>query len=356
MEYSEQTARLVLTMSDQPGFLVQDNHILFANEAAGTLGIKQGEALARIVTFSTRLPASQTPQQTTCVLMGQHYSASVVQLEQSMLVLLRSKTFSPQTLAHAAAAIRSDAQRLEHSLEGLYDAVCSSDPALAKKNTALALKSLYGFMRTAESMDLLQSLRDRSYTLCPEYTDLVPFFEGLLDQARDLLYTRKIRLDADLPKPPARGWVDRWLLTTVFWHMAANAVAGGEGPILVRLRCEDKQSLRLSVRNTCRGASPISLPGLFARHEAPLLPGQGVSIPGFGLDLLRMAAELHGGAMLLTQPSETELEAVFSARIAAPTGAISTPPSYRADGAPRGLVGLAGVLDAEVYDPDGILG
>ena len=90
-------------------------------------------------------------------------------------------------------------------------------------------------------------------------------------------------------------------------------------------------------------------------HRQPFFPLEGVRVPGFGMDLMRQAAELHGGTLVVSEPQKGMVETAFSAEIIPVTGILRSPPAIEFRQGQPGLVGLSGILNTEAYDPRGIL-
>ncbi|WP_019586490.1 sensor histidine kinase [Deinococcus apachensis] len=122
-----------------------------------------------------------------------------------------------------------------------------------------------------------------------------------VDRAREL----RPEADVDLIAPaPVTVWGDRVLLGQAVWNLTANAVLHAPGAtVTVTVGSDSSGGAAVEVRDDGPGVPPGVLARLGEAFYRPDASRAGVGGHGLGLALVRRAAELHGGRLMLESPA-----------------------------------------------------
>lgn len=248
-------------------------------------------------------------------------------------------------------SMRSSAQDLLTFFNALAESPVLETEPLAGQ-AASGLRSLYRLTRSALRLELFVRLQTGKQPLLKTNCEVRGLTEQFCREAEDLLRMAGLRLEVQLPRQPFPACVDWALTSAMLWELISNAAANSlDGVIRLRLTRENLTTLRCSVSN--RPKDPVLPEALFQRHaQAPDFHREGM---GLGLSLVRMAAERHGGSLLLAGSPE-DVTAILTLDVSASEdaglGSLIQIPAAELQG---GLLYLAEVLPPEAYRLEDVL-
>ena len=330
-----------------PAFTVREATVCEANKSAARLGFAQG----------TVLPASffdgedRTRELT---VNGSVYVLRWTETEGCRSCRLAPKAEAPKppavtlaTLNRASGAVRGALQELLTALDGLSDHLDLDDPAVSRRGSA-ALRSVYRLERTAVHMSLFRMLLSGQYPLRRKHTDLSEKLAHLLEEAEDLLRSRQIRLDAQLPERTICCILDWDLVSFIIWELLENAVGEAGSDVSLSVVRRDRRHLIITVQNLPGKPLPEHLQNRWAQE--PETPDE-LGKTGMGLSLVDAAVKCHGGRLLLSADEKGMLTAMACIRLPdREDPALSHRPASPMTSLDLGLTVLSPRLPDEVFD------
>lgn len=347
----------MLCLLPQPAFLVENGILSHVNEAAAGYFLQVGQPVAPMILYGSEEYAdfSDGCLYLTLTLEGQNVGASVSRLENAHLFVLEQPSEVPQLQALALAAME-----LREPLSGILTLADQMLPDLAKENETLQLQTaqmnrrLYQMLRIVGNMsdaaEYAKSAKTPSYHL-----EICGFLKEILEKTAVLTEQTGISLAYELPSAPIFTLASEEKLERAVYNLLSNAIkfAPKGSTVQAKLRYHGKR-LYFSVTNQRTGGD---LPGnLFTRY----LREPGLEDPlnglGLGMVLVRSAAALHGGAVLVDQ-TEDGIRVTLSMQVRQSKEAALRSPVLSIDYAgerDHGLIELSDVLPAGAYDTDHI--
>lgn len=352
MEQFDQEKIMAFTDTlSQPAFAVKDGLVCYANAAFSAFQIGVGTPLHSF--FGADEPFN-TEAEFACTVAGISCKARIFPQVDCAFYILRQQeqTVSVHALAHSVKSIRSSLHGMYNALAGLSDFVESAESEPYQTSFNGILQGIYRLERTAQNLDLLQKLSCGSYAFDPEQTDMVGCLSAILEHAKDLLLYAGIRLEYELPEKLFNGNLDRTLFEAVFWNALSNAAANTKNGTVCVTAAHRGNFLQLTFRS---GGTLLAQPKLFARYQRAVdeLPANSGS--GFGLSVIRMAAERHGGTVLFSEKPGEEVAFMVTLDLTRPVTANVRSPLPVEATLSKGLVHLSELLPREAYDSRDIL-
>jgi PAS domain S-box-containing protein len=142
--------------------------------------------------------------------------------------------------------------------------------------------------------------------LNPEQVDARPVVSAALEAVRPAAESRKVTLEASLPREPRYLWADPARMQQVVGNLLANAVKftapGGRVQVTVESRGPD---LEIAVRDTGKGIAAEFLPHVFERfRQADSSITRNHGGLGLGLAIVKHIVELHRGRVEASSAGE----------------------------------------------------
>lgn len=336
------TIRL-LELLPWPGFCVSGGQILSANHAARQLLLPTEGAVAPLL--GNDAPEYDAFSEGTLYLtlrLGERsLPATVRRLDGCDLFTLEDEPEDPALKALALAAIRlctplADLTALLHKAGQDRGEVGKRVFQLHRLICNMADANRYAAM-TAPRMECL---------------DVCAFLSEQLAKTQTLLESSKITLNWSCPPKPVLTMTEPELLERALNNMLSNALKASPagGKIDIRLT-QNGERLYLSVRDWGTGISEGDLTTAFTRYrrQPGLDPGDGL---GLGLPLIRAAATVHGGTVLIQSPEDGGTQITMSLSIHQGDGTQLRSPTFRVDyagGKDHTLLELSDSLPTEIY-------
>lgn len=339
-------------------FCVKDGVIVKVNPLAASRMIRQGDLVAALLeTGADQYEAfHQGTLYLTLALSGRNVGASVTRKKEFDLFVLDHD--SERSDLHALGLA---ARELRDPLSGLM--VCSSrllsdahdaNPQI-REHLSRMNRSLYQLLRLVGNMSDAGRYSD-SGTGNFELWDLRAVVAETAAKAAVLAEYTGIRLEQELHPEPIFTLMDEEKLVRALLNLLSNAMKftpGGQS-VLVRLVRRDNM-VQLSVRDTGCGIPDSLRSGIFTRYNRePGLEDSRFGI-GLGLVLVRSAAMLHGGTVLVDHPEGIGTRVTITLPIRPGTGKELRSPILKVDYAgelDHGLIEFSELLPSELYGPE----
>ena len=339
----------MLQLLPQPAFRVENGIITHVNQAAAACCLQPGDSFPAMITSGRQEYEDFTDGTlyVTLTLAEHPMGACIVRTEQQDLVTLEQAAEIPQLQSLALAA-----RELRKPLDG---AVAIAEKIESKQEAAQMNRRLYQAMRILNNMsDAIDFAQAEAKQLEP--VEIGIFLREILEKATSLLPGSGTQLHYELPDYPIFTLADPVKLERAVYNLLANAIkfATPDTPVQVKLVHKDKR-LYFSVAN-CHD-NPNALGNLFNRFlREPGLedPKNGL---GLGMVMIRAAAAIHGGAVLVDQ-THNSIRITLSLQIQSSTSSQVRSPQLRFDytgGRDHCLLELSEVLPLQHYHPDNIL-
>ncbi len=343
-KHNQNTAMLDLML--RPALLVESGAIRHVNPAAAKYLLAADTAIAPLIVSGSReyeeftggclyltLKIGETP-----------LGASVVRMDNQDLFLLDE----PESLSELQSLAQA-AKQLREPLAGILAITEKLDaPAQAQLNR-----------RMFQMMRLISNMSDAHRYTCEgsgrmEYVQLGSFFDELFQKAAPLLSQAGFCMEYTGLKEAVYTLAEPERLERAAYNLLSNAAkfAPTGSTIQVRLSLRGNR-ISLSVRDEGPGIDQKIQGSLFSRflREPGLEDGRwGL---GLGMVLVRSAAALHGGAVLVDRPDGTGNRTTMTMQIMHSKQANLRTPTVRMDYAgewDHALLELSDCLPAELYE------
>ena len=222
------------------------------------------------------------------------------------------------TLAHALDSMRDALegrryaeryiQTLTHEMKSPLAAIRGAAELLDEEMPVETRKRFLGNIRaeTARSERLINRLLElsaiESLTRLETRTDVdfSAIVASVVDQARPLTEVGRVNLDYDPPPSPANLPGDAFILRAAVTNLLENAIdfSPPDTTVSIELRDENRR-IELTIRDHGPGIPDFARDRVFERFYSLRHHSAGRKGTGLGLTLVREAADLHGGSIVL---------------------------------------------------------
>ena len=345
----------MLDLLTLPGFCVKDHKIVKMNPLAACRQIPMDADITQLL----RTGAEEYREfrdgclYLTLELDGQSWGASVTRIGEYHVFLLEAEHARTelQTLALAARELREPLSGIMTTADRLFPMTAETDPALREQLSQLN-RGLFRMLRIIGNMS--DAGRTPPPSLYRETLDITAFMAEFFDKAQNFAHHAQIQLTYEGPQEAIFCQADREQLERAILNILSNAFkfTPEGGRIEAKLIRRDKK-LYLSILDSGSGI-PESLRGnVYTRYlRQPALEDGRYGI-GLGLAIVRNAAALHGGTVLIDHPESQGTRVTMSIAITQNKDGILRSPVLHVDyagGRDRGLIELSDCLPNGVYD------
>ena len=351
MEEKNQITQM-LDLMHRAAFCVENGIITYVNPAATRYLLQPDLALAPLLSTGAEEYATFTEGclHLTLQLADTHIGATILRHGRTDIIVLEEEQDATQlrTLALAAMELRmplSNAIATADRMAPLMDA--SGQEHIAQLNRRMMqMQRLISNMSDCETFD-------QGNPRSMEYVDIRAMLEELLTHAAENLQVAGIRLEYTLPDQRLDTIAYPQKLERAIYNLLSNAAkfSPNRGVIRVQLLCKGN---RLAFCVTDQGPGISDAGNVFTRY----LRQPGLEDPRFGLGLgmvlVRSAAKLHGGAVLLDHPEGAGTRVTMTIALNRQKTAEVRSPVMRIDYAGERdhcLLELSDVLPASLYLP-----
>ena len=328
----------ILSLSGEAALLIRRNLVYFANSAACRIlgqdclgkslrsllgpGVAESQASSFIVEIS---------------IGGSQYAARVNRFEDSQLVFLRQCSNSPLLLNDALIfSMRSSLMNFSLSADMLRTRAEDKEDA-----------ELLCALRSITHSSAVLSITQGSLIFSPEELDVARLVSGLVETAAMLSPQVELKLVCEQVQPIV---ADRQLVELIILNLISNCLVHAVGCTRIALSLMGtRDSLIISVDDDGCGIAPEQLGSVFDRYCHGFDMGSMPSGAGLGLTVVRSAACLHGGTLLLEsrQGKGTTVRVSLSRHIS--SSVLKSPGEDLEPGIKTVLTGLADCLPDECY-------
>lgn len=258
-------------------------------------------------------------------------------------------------LVHVAKAIRLSLQEPYENLQAVAMQLEEREDPVLQRQTGVMLRGIYQLQRIAANLELYSRLSSGEYGGQLQRTELTGFFAQLCDRAGDLLSYLPRSLRSDLPKKRCYGNLDRYLTEQIFWHLLTNAAAAATEPSLDLSVRREGRFLYLALTETAKtGSSQAFSDALAGNREEPQETPEQRGV-GLGLSVIRLAAERHGGAAIVSRGEKDRVTVTVSLDLELPAVKEQEQLPEILEGLDPDLAAMSCVLPPTAFDSRDIL-
>ena len=358
MDYNT-TAMEMVDRIPHPSFCVKEGIIVKANPAALGRFIQPGMAISDLLeTGSEEYAAFQ--QGTLYVTLshcGQSLGTCITKLSDFDLFQLEQNGDSAELRAMALAAreLREPLSSVMITADQLFPLSSLSEDPIVARQVAQMNRGLYQMLRVISNMS------DASHYLTTttsrqEVHDVAALVAEILGKAAATVSHSGISLSYQGHSEAVYSLVDAEKLERAILNIISNALKfAPKGSTIEASLVKRKQKLYLTVQNSGTGIAQQVRSSMFTRYtREPNLEDGRFGI-GLGMVLVRSAAALHGGTVLVDEPQENTTRITMTLAIRTRNSAQVRSPSFPIDYAGERdhcLLEFSDSLPAELYTPD----
>lgn len=258
-----------------------------------------------------------------------------------------------QALALAARELREPLANIMITTNRFFPAANMDDPE-NRAHAARINRSLFQMLRLIGNMSDASRYASESATTL-ELRDVCSIIRETLEKARILAAQTDIHLETDLYPECVFTLVDAEKIERAVYNIISNALKFTQAGGTVRADLTRRgEKLYFTVQDSGCGIAENLRAGIFSRYTRE--PGLEDSRHGIGLGLLliRSAAALHGGTVLVDHPQETGTRITMTMAIRSGSGTALHSPRMRVDYAgewDHSLLELSDILPTSLYEP-----
>lgn len=285
----------LLELLPRPVFCVKNGIITRLNQPARKLYLREGLPVEALLEAGSENYAAYCGGllYVTLTIHGQSFGASIVRMGKEDLFTL-DQQFENDELRILALAARELRAPLTDAMQTVQQ-LSLEDAALGKLN-----RSLYQLLRVIGNMS---DASGSSLSFRPECQNVNAVFQEITEKVTALSDTAGVQLTYTGLQTDCSCIFDRQLMERAVLNMVSNALkfTPKDGAIHMQLRTSGKQFC-FSVTDTGNGIPEEEQATLFSRYlREPCLEDSRHGI-GLGMLLIRNAAALHRGAVLVDHP------------------------------------------------------
>ena len=298
----------ILSFISAPAFSVSDGIITQCNEAAQRLLFQTETAIANLLSQNA---GEYVSFESGCLFIplthnGQSYCASVVRVNNGDIFVLEedSDRIELKTLSMTAANMRQPLSSMIATASSLSAALEQTDDPKIRTQLQHMNRNLCRMHRMLCNMsDALQYADGISNNMVCQ--NLVCVVEGIFQKAQQLCKESGIQLEYSAPTGAILCAIDEPLLERGLYNMLSNAIKfSPKGSVIHASLVLRNNRVYLSVSDEGSGIPDSVLNSVFRRYQRSPGLDDGRFGLGLGLVLVRSAARVHGGTVLVDRPSK----------------------------------------------------
>ena len=355
MERKESTSG-ILNLMIQPAFTVKDGVIDLINEAAQKYMLEQGTPIGELLRTGS-LEYSNLEEgclYLTLSIANIPCGASVRRMEGFDLFTLEQEADQTelQAMALAAQELRSPLSNVMTVADQLFPVADDTEHPQTKEQIARINRGLFQMLRIVSNMSDAYRYTQQTEPRM-EMQDVTAVVQEVFDESAQMLRYGNTELVFVNEGKEVYSFIDREKLERAIRNMISNAVKFSQkgSPIHARL-LRKNDMLYLSVQDSGSGMEAEQRMNVHARfRRQPGLEDSRFGI-GLGMVLIRTAAAIHGGTVLIDHPNGKGTRVTLSMAIRQKGDNLVRAHMLTVDYAGErnyGLVELSEVLPAELY-------
>lgn len=355
MEQMESTSG-ILNLMIQPAFTVKNGIVDQVNASAKKYLLESGCPIFDLLLTGSReyREFSEGCLYVTLSLAGMHCGAAVHRMDGYDLFALEQDNDQAelQAMALAAQELRMPLSNVMTVADQLFPVADESDDPAAKRQIAKINRGLFQLLRIVSNMsDAYRYSQHQEPRMSVENVSVL--MDEIFEQAAVLLLHGDVKLEFTNTEKAVFSLADRERLERAVHNVISNAVKFSEkgSCIRARLTCRDDM-LYLTVRDggSIRPEQRGNIHTQFRRQ--PGLEDSRFGI-GLGMVMIRSAASVHGGTVLITHPEDGGTQLTMSLAIRQSADNMVCTNAFKVDYAGErnhALIELSDVLPLAVYD------
>ena len=346
----------ILSFITSPAFSVCDGTVTHCNDAAKRLLFLEGTPI------SSLLPQNQTEYasfQDGCLFItlkhnNQSYNASVVRVDGADVFVIEEENDRTElkTLSLTAANMRQPLSATIAATVSLTSSLEQNDDPKVRTQLQHMNRNLCRMHRMLCNMsDTLQYADGTSnHMVCQNIVSVV---EGIFQQSQRMCEQRNIHLEYSVPNEAILCTIDEALLERGIYNMLSNAIKfSPEGAVIQAYLIRRDRRVYISVKDQGCGIPDSILSSVFNRYQRqPGLEDSRFGL-GLGLVLVRYAARVHDGTVLVDRPDQCGTRITISFPIQQSTASLVRSGVTHVDyagGWDHSLLELSDVMPATLY-------
>lgn len=335
----------------RPAFCVSDGRITKLNPAAAPYLLTEGTEIAPLLaTGAEEYRNFHSGCLYLTLRMGsQTVGATVLATDGCHLFLLEPPSERGELRALSLAALE-----LRGPLSAMSAAASQLSPA-DPEHLAQLNRRMYQVMRIVSNMSDAALYSEIGGQM--EHIEICSFLEELLERTAAQLHAADITLTYALPNAPIYTLADTEKLERAVYNLISNAARHTSPGGRIAVELARRGRLYLSVTDDGDGIDNGVLGNVYTRYLRTPAVTDGPEGIGLGMVLVRAAATLHGGTVLIDHPAGVGTRVTMTLELRQKSSIQVRSPILRIDYAgerDHGLQELADVLPAWLYGPDNI--
>lgn len=351
----------MLNQMPNPAFLVKDGIITNANPSAKRYMIAEGQDIhAMLMTGETEYTRFQNGcLYLTLSICGTSFGASVTKMHSHDYFVLEQEEDQAelQSMALAAQHLRTPLSNIMTVADRLFPMNCFDNDPTALDQISRINRGLYQMLRIISNMsDAYRYSQESAPNM--EIRDICSFLGELFDENTPLIRHTGITLSFENLNDPIYCLIDAEKLERAVNNILSNAVKfNARGGTIHAKLTRNNRMLYLTVHNTGTCIRECTNGNLYSQYQRQ--PGLQESRFGIGLGmvLIRRAAAIHGGTVLIEQNPEDGTRLTLSIAIRQDGNPIVRSDIFRMDYAgerDHGLLELSESLPATLYTRENV--
>lgn len=348
----------LLDMNPHPTFCVRDGIIVKTNPAADRRMIETGTHIQTLLHTGAEEYAAfdNGCLYLTLSIAGQELGASVVKLQEYDIFRIEQDADTPelQAMALAARELREPLSSVMITAERLFPVSGLCDDPATREQVARINRGLFQMLRVIGNMsDAGRYATDSAAR--QEVRDIRSVFDEIFSKAAALVEHTGLKLEYTGYPEMVQTLADTEKLERAVFNIISNAIkfTPRGGTIQAKLTRRGNK-LYLSVQDSGSGIPENLRSAVYSRYTREPGVEDGRFGIGLGMVLIRSAAALHGGTVLVDHPDGAGTRITMSLSIRPGSGTQLRSPMLRVDYAgerDHGLIELSETLPAALYDP-----
>jgi len=296
----------MLDLMVRPGFCVKDNVIIKANHAAESMMLKPGRLVTELLHTGKEEYAGfqEGCLYLTLNLDGDHFGASVTPMGEYHVFLLEEEADQAelQAMALAARELREPLAKVMTTADRLFPMeALQNDPAI-REQAARLNRGLLQMLRVIGNMSDAGRYNAGQGAFL-EMRDVAMLMQEIFDRSRDLISHAGLTLTFRNLNVPVDCLVDSEKLERAVLNILSNAIKfTPKGGTIDCSLTKKGNLLVLQVRDSGSGIPDSIRIQIHNRYQRQPGIEDGRFGIGLGMVLIRSAAALHGGTVLVDQP------------------------------------------------------
>ena len=311
MELTVQSLYPFLDQLPQPVLHLKDEELVFANKAGRRALLLPGLHARDLMADTYEVYHTAAPDEEMALPLRcgtAQYRASLFRYPDGDLLVLQEDPelhgLTPVGQQNLAAALRNILVGVIAPMQELFPYLEEQENEFVQDRTASLSRSYFRMLRAVALIGDTGAMEMGDFTASLERTELCNYVYDLAERCRAFTEEHKISLDVHLPPKLFFGYIDRDQIERAVYNLVSNSVkytpAGGK--VDITLQHEENLGV-LTVRDNGAGMDSDLLQNATVRNRQPGIDARwGV---GFGLQLARAIAQLHGGNLMIrSQPGK----------------------------------------------------